>query len=134
MLNIEKTLQSVRNLLDRLGKEGVEFMLVESKYSDCIADIRNPKDTYVFLDCAIRTHGLFVWQDYNGHKGVCDFDEVRVRIINLTADAYLNKAKDKRKQWAILCDGADMPMPDSLSAVVSDMEDKVNRLKASVGC
>lgn len=130
MLNIEKTLQSVRDLLDRLGKEGVEFTLVESEYSDCVADIRDPEDTYVFLDCAIRTHGLFVWQDYNGHKGVCDFDEFRVRIINLTADAYLDKAKDKRKQWASLCDGADTPMPDSLAAVVSDMEDKANRLKA----
>ena len=29
MLNIEKTLQSVRDLLDRLGKEGVEFTLVD---------------------------------------------------------------------------------------------------------
>ena len=27
MLDIEKTLQSVRDLLDRLGKEGVEFAL-----------------------------------------------------------------------------------------------------------
>lgn len=130
MLNIEKTLQSVRDLLDRLGKEGVEFTLVESEYSDCIADIRNPEDTYVFLDCAIRTHGLFVWQDYNGHKGVCDFDEFCVRIINLTADAYLDKAKEKREQWVGLCDGTDTPMPDSLAAVVSDMEDKANRLKA----
>lgn len=41
MLNIEKTLQSVRDLLDRLGKEGVEFALVESEYSDYVADIRN---------------------------------------------------------------------------------------------
>lgn len=131
MLNIEKTLQSVRGLLDRLGKEGVEFTLVESEYSDCVADIRNPNDgTYVFLDCAIRTHGLFVWQDYDHHKGVCDFDEFRVRIINLAADEYLDRAKDKRKQWADLCDGTDTPMPESLAAVVSDMEDKANRLKA----
>lgn len=130
MLNIEKTLQSVRGLLDRLSKEGVEFALVESEYSDCVADIRDPNGALVFLDCAIRTHGLFVWQDYNGHKGVCDFDEFRVRIINLTADEYLDKAKDKRKQWVDLCDGTDTPMPESLAAVVSDMEDKANRLKA----
>lgn len=130
MLNIEKTLQSVRGLLDRLGKEGVEFALVESKYSDCIADIRNPNEVYVFLECSIRPNGTFVWRDYDHHKGVCDFDEFRVRIITLTADEYLDRAKDKRKQWADLCDGADTPMPDSLAAVVSDIEDKANRLKA----
>lgn len=131
MLNIEKTLQSVRDLLDRLGKEGVEFTLVESEYSDRVADIRGPKDNvFVFLDCAIRPNGTFVWRDYDHHKGVCDFDEFRVRIITLTADRYLDKAKGKRKQWAGLCEGADTPMPDSLAAVVSDMENKANRLKA----
>lgn len=131
MLKIEKNLRSVRDLLDRLGKEGVEFALVESEYSDRVADIRNPENgAPVFLDCAIRTHGLFVWQDYHGHKGVCDFDEFRVRIITLTADEYLDKAKDKRKQWEDLCDGTDTPMPDPLAAVVSDMEDKAERLKA----
>lgn len=41
MLNIEKTLRSVRDLLDRLGKEGVEFALVEPECSGYIADIRN---------------------------------------------------------------------------------------------
>lgn len=131
MLRIEKTLQSVRDLLDRLSKEGVEFTLVESEYSDCVADIRDPNDeTYVFLECSIRPDGAFVWRDYDHHKGVCDFDEFRVRIITLTADRYLDKAKDKRKQWADLCDGTDTPMPDSLTAVVSDMENKANRLKA----
>lgn len=131
MLNIEKTLQSIRDLLDRLDKEGVEFALVESEYSDYVADIRGLKDNvFVFLDCAIRPNGLFFWRDYNHHKGVCDFDEFRVRIITLTADRYLDKAKDKRKQWASLCDGTDTPMPDSLAAVVSDMENKANRLKA----
>lgn len=53
-----------------------------------------------------------------------------MRIINLTADEYLDKAKDKRRQWDDLCDGTDTPMPDPLAAVVSDMEDKANRLKA----
>lgn len=130
MLNIEKTLQSVRDLLDRLGKEGVEFTLTESEYSDCIADIHNPNEVYVFLECSIRPNGTFVWWDCDRHKGVCDFDEFRVRIITLTADEYLDKAKDKRKQWVDLCDGTDTPMPDSLAAVVSDMEDKANRLKA----
>ena len=130
MLNIEKTLQSVRGLLDRLGKEGVEFTLVESEYSDCVADIHDPNKVYVFLECSIRPNGTFVWRDYDQHKGVCDFDEFRVRIINLTADEYLDKAKDKREQWDDLCDGTDMPMPDSLAAVVSDMENKANRLKA----
>lgn len=131
MLNIEKTLQSVRDLLDRLGREGVEFALVESECSDCVADIRNPNDgTYVFLECSIRPNGTFVWWDCNQHKGVCDFDEFRVRIITLAADEYLDRAKDKRKQWADLCDGTDTPMPDPLAAVVSDMEDKANRLKA----
>lgn len=130
MLNIEKTLQSVRDLLDRLGKEGVEFTLVESECSDYVADIRDPNKAYVFLECSIRPNGTFVWRDYDHHKGVCDFGEFRVRIITLTADEYLDKAKDKRKQWADLCDGADTPMPDSLAAVVSDMEDKANRLKA----
>ena len=130
MLNIEKTLQSVRGLLDRLGKEGVEFTLVESEYSDCIADIRNPNKAYVFLECSIRPNGTFVWRDYDNHKGVCDFGEFRVRIITLTADEYFDKAKDKRKQWEDLCDGTDTPMPDSLTAVVSDMENKANRLKA----
>ena len=130
-LNIEKTLQSVRDLLDRPGKEGVEFALVDSEYSDCIADIRDPNSkTYVFLQCSIRPNDTFVWRDYDNHKGVCDFDEFRVRIITLTAGEYLDKAKDKRKQWADLCDGADTPMPDSLAAVVSDMENKANRLKA----
>lgn len=130
MLNIEKTLQSVRDLLDRLSKKGVKFALTESKYSDCIADIRNPNKVYVFLECSIQPNGTFIWRDYDRHKGVCDFDEFRVRIITLTADSYLDKVKDKRKQWASLCDGTDTPMPESLSAVVSDMEDKANRLKA----
>lgn len=130
MLNIEKTLQSVRDLLDRLSKEGVEFALVESEYSDCIADIRDPNKVYVFLECSIRPNGTFVWRDYDDHKGVCDFDEFRVRIINLAADACLDKAEDKRRKWIGLCDGADTPMPDPLAAVVSDMEDKADRLKA----
>lgn len=131
MLKIEKTLQSVRDLLDRLDKEGVEFALVESECSDCVADIRNPNNkVYVFLACSIRPDGAFVWRDYDHHKGVCDFDEFRVRIITLTADRYLDKAKGKRKQWASLCDSADTPMPDSLTVAVSDMENKANRLKA----
>lgn len=130
MLNIEKTLQSVRDLLDRLGKEGVEFALTESKYSDCIADIRNPNKVYVFLECSIHPNGTFIWRDYDRHKGVCDFDEFRVRIITLTADSYLDKAKDKRKQWASLCGSTDIPMPDSLAAAVSDIENKATRLKA----
>lgn len=130
MLKIEKTLQSVRDLLDRLGKEGVEFALTESEYSDCIADIRNPNKVYVFLECSIRPNGTFVWLDYDRQKGVCDFDEFRVRIITLTADEYLDKAKDKRKQWVDLCDGTATPMPDSLAVAVSDMEDKANRLEA----
>lgn len=129
MLNIEKTLQSVRDLLDRLGKEGVEFVLTESKYSDCIADIRNPNKVYVFLECSIHPNGTFIWRDYDRHKGVCDFDEFRVRIITLTADSYLDKAKDKRKQWVDLCDSTDTPMPELLAAAVSDMEDKATRLK-----
>ena len=130
MLNIEKTLQSVRGLLDRLGKEGVEFALVEPECSGYTADIRNPNKVYVFLACSIRPDGTFVWWDCDRHKGVCDFDEFRVRIITLTADACLDRAKDMRKQWADLCDGADTPMPDPQAAVVSDMEDKANRLKA----
>lgn len=130
MLNIEKTLQSVRDLLDRLSKEGVEFALVESECSGYIADIRNPNKVYVFLECSIRPDGTFVWWDYDRHKGVCDFDEFRVRIITLAADEYLDKAKGKRKQWASLCDSADTPMPESLAVAVSDMENKANRLKA----
>lgn len=130
MLKIEKTLQSVRDLLDRLSKEGVEFALTESECSGYTADIRNPNKVYVFLACSIRPDGTFVWWDYDRHKGVCDFDEFRVRIITLTADACLDKAKDMRKRWVGLCDGTDTPMPDSLAAVVSDMEDKANRLKA----
>lgn len=131
MLKIEKTLQSVRDLLDRLGKEGVEFALVESECSDYVADIRNPNSkTYVFLACSIRPNGTFVWWDYDHHKGVCDFDEFRVRIITLTADRYLDRVKNMRKRWDGLCDGTDTPMPESLAAVVSGMEDKANRLKA----
>lgn len=131
MLNIEKTLQSVRDLLDRLSKEGVEFALVEPECSGYIADIRKLNNKmYVFLACSIRPDGTFVWWDYDRHKGVCDFDEFRVRIINLTADEYLDKAKDKRKQWDDLCDGTDTPMPESLAVAVSDMEDKAARLKA----
>lgn len=130
MLNIEKTLQSVRDLLDRLSKEGVEFTLAESECSGYIADIHNPNKVYVFLACSIRPNGTFVWWDYDHHKGVCDFDEFRVRIITLTADEYLDRAKDRRKQWADLCDGTDTPMPESLAVAVSNMEDKVNRLKA----
>lgn len=129
MLRIEKTLRSVRDLLDRLSKEGVEFTLIESECSDYVADIRDPDKAYVFLECSIRPNGTFVWRDYDNHKGVCDFGEFRVRIITLTADEYLDKAKDKRKQWADLCEGTDTPMPDSLAAVVSDMENKANRLK-----
>ena len=130
MLNIEKTLQSVRDLLDRLGKEGVEFTLVESECSDCVADIRDPNKAYVFLECSIRPNGTFVWRDYDHHKGVCDFDEFRVWIITLTADEYLDRVKNMRKRWDDLCDGTDTPMPESLAAVVSGMEDKANRLKA----
>lgn len=130
MLKIEKTLQSIRDLLDRLSKEGVEFALTESEYSDCVADIRDPNKAYVFLECSIRPNGTFVWRDYDRHKGVCDFGEFRVRIITLAVDEYLDKAKDKRKQWGDLCDGTDTPMPDSLAAVVSDMENKANRLEA----
>lgn len=130
MLKIEKTLQSVRDLLDRLSKEGVEFALVEPECSGYIADILNPNKVYVFLACSIRPDGAFVWRDYDHHKGVCDFDEFRVRIITLAADEYLDKAKGKRKQWASLCDSADTPMPESLTVAVSDMENKANRLKA----
>lgn len=131
MLRIEKTLQSVRDLLDRLSKEGVEFTLVESECSDYVADIRNPNNkVYVFLACSIRPNGTFVWWDYDHHKGVCDFDEFRVRIITLTADRYLDRAKDKRKRWVDLCDGTDTPMPELLAVAVSDMENKANRLKA----
>lgn len=131
MLKIEKTLQSVRDLLDRLSKEGVEFALTESEYSDCVADIRNPNSKmYVFLECSIRPNGTFVWRDYDHHKGVCDFDEFRVRIITLTADRCLDRAKDMLKRWDDLCDGTDTPMPDSLAVAVSDMENKANRLKA----
>lgn len=130
MLRIEKTLQSVRDLLDRLSKEGVKFALVESEYSDCIADIRNPNKAYVFLTCSICPNGTFIWRDYDRHKGVCDFDEFRVRIITLAADEYLDRAKDKRKQWDDLCEGTDTPMPESLAVAISDMEDKANRLKA----
>ena len=130
MLNIEKTLQSVRDLLDRLGRKGVEFALVEPECSDYVADIRNPNKVYMFLACSIRPDGTFVWWDYDRHKGVCDFDEFRVRIITLTADACLDRAKDMRKRWDDLCDDADTPMPESLAAVVSGMEDKANRLKA----
>ena len=132
MLKIEKTLRSVRDLLDRLGKEGVEFTLVESSYSDRVADIREVPDhrLFVFLECSIRPNGTFVWRDYDRHKGVCDFNEFRVRIITLTADKCLDKAEDKRRQWVGLCDGADTAMPDSLAAVVSGLEDKANRLKA----
>jgi len=130
MLNIEKTLQSVRDLLDRLDKEGVEFTLVESEYSDYVADIRDPNKVYVFLACSIRPNGTFVWRDYDHHKGVCDFDEFRVRIITLTADRYLDKAKGKRKRWDGLCEGTDTPMPDSLAAVVSGWEGKADRLRA----
>lgn len=130
MLNIEKTLQSVRDLLDRLSKEGVEFALVESEHSDCIADIRDPNEVYVFLECSICPNGTFIWRDYDRHKGVCDFDEFRVRIITLAADEYLDRAKDKRKQWDDLCEGTDTPMPESLAVAISDMEDKANRLKA----
>lgn len=131
MLNIEKTLQSVRDLLDRLDKEGVEFALVESKYCNCVAGIQDPKDDVrVFLDCTIGTDGRFSWQDYDGHEGLCDFDEFRVLIINLTADKCLDKAKEKREQWADLCDNVDTPMPDSLAAVVSGWEGKADRLRA----
>ena len=131
MLNIEKTLQSVRDLVDRLGKEGVEFTLVESEYCNCVAGIQDPKDDVrVFLDCTIGMNGRFSWRDYDHHKGVCDFDEFRVRIITLTADRYLDKAKDKRKRRDGLCEGTDTPMPDSLAVAVSDMENKANRLKA----
>lgn len=130
MLNIEKTLQSVRDLLDRLSKEGVKFTLVEPECSDYVADIRNPNKVYVFLECSIRPNGTFVWRDYGHHKGVCDLDEFRVRIITLAADEYLDKAKGKRKRWVDLCDSADTPMPESLAVAVSDMEDKANRLKA----
>lgn len=133
MLRIEKTLQSVRDLLDRLSKEGVEFTLVESECSDYVADIRNPNNkVYVFLACSIRPNGTFVWWDYDHHKGVCDFDEFRVRIITLTADRYLDRAKDMRKRWVDLCDGTDTPMPELLAVAVSDMEDKADRLKASL--
>lgn len=82
------------------------------------------------VHCSIRPNGTFVWRDYAHHKGVCDFDEFRVRIITLAADEYLDKAKGKRKRWVGLCDGADTPMPESLAVAVSDMEDKANRLKA----
>ena len=95
MLNIEKTLQSVRDLLDRLDKEGVEFALVESEYSDCVAGIRNPNKVYVFLECSIRPNGTFVWRDYDHHKGVCDFDEFRVRI---TACAKV-RIRPCRSRW-----------------------------------
>ena len=70
LLNLEKTLQSVRGLLDRLGKEGVEFTLVESGRSDYVADILDPNKVYVFLECSIRPNGTFVWLDYDHHKGV----------------------------------------------------------------
>ena len=108
----------------------MEFALVEPECSGYIADIRNPNKVYVFLECSICPNGTFVWWDYDHHKGVCDFDEFRVRIITLAADEYLDRAKGKRKRWVGLCEGTDTPMPESLAVAVSDMEDKANRLKA----
>lgn len=48
--------------------------------------------------------------------------ELRCPNCNAEVDPDVN-------EW-MMRDGADTPMPDSLAAVVSDMEDKANRLKA----
>lgn len=130
MLKIEKTLQSARDLLDRLDKEGVEFALVESEYSDYVADIRNPNKVYVFLECSIRPNGTFVWRDYDHHKGVCDFERVP-RADNHPHGGQIPRQGERQAQTVGgLCEGTDTPMPESLAAVVSDMENKANRLKA----
>lgn len=129
MLKIEKTLQSVRELLDMLRKEGVEFTLGEPNDDDCVANIRTTQEGWrIFLSCAIRPDSTFCCRYYDRPGEICDFEGFRERITRLASRKCRDKAVDKRRAWVMLCDGADVPMPDSLAAVVSGLEDASRHL------
>lgn len=129
MLKIEKTLQSVRELLDMLSKEGVEFALYEPSDGDCVANIRATQTEWMISpSCTTRPDSTSRCRYYDRPQEICDFDGFRERITRLTSRRCRDKAEDKRVQWRSLCDGADMPMPDSLAAIVSGLEDASRHL------
>lgn len=131
MLNIEKTLRSVRELLDMLREEGFKFVLTESAEPDCVAAIIEESgnrflpwpECLVFPDCTFRL------RDFDGHlAGVYPFEEFCACLIKQTADRCRGLAEKKRGQWVSLCDGRDIPVPDQIVAIVDGLEYKAKRL------
>lgn len=131
MLNIEKTLQSVRELLGMLREEGFKFVLTESAEPDCVAAIIEESgnrflpwsECLVFPDCTLRL------RDFDGHlAGVYPLEEFCACLIKQTADRCRELAEKKRGQWVSLCDGRDIPVPDPIVAIVAGLEYKAKRL------
>lgn len=131
MLNIEKTLQSVRELLGMMREEGFKFTLTESVEPDCVAAIIEEQrscflpwsECLVFPDCTFRL------RDFDGHlAGVYPFEEFCACLIKQTADRCRALAEKKRGQWVSLCDGRDIPVPEAIVAIVDGLEYKAKRL------
>lgn len=131
MLNIEKTLQSVRELLGMLREEGFKFVLTESVEPDCVAAIIEESgnrflpwpECLVFPDCTFRL------RDFDGHlAGVYPFEGFCACLIKQTADRCRGLAEKKRGQWVSLCDGRDIQVPEPIVAIVDGLEYKAKRL------
>lgn len=130
MLNIEKTLLSVRELLGMLREEGFKFILTESVEPDCVAAIKESGNRFLpWSECLVFPDCTFRLRDFDGHlAGVYPFEEFCVYLIKQTADRCRELAEKKRGQWVSLCDGRDIPVPDSIVAIVDGLEYKAKRL------
>lgn len=130
MLNIEKTLISVRELLDMLREEGFKFVLTESAEPDCVAAIKEPRNRFLpWAECLVFPDCTFRLRDFDGHlAGVYPFDKFRACLIKQTADRCRELSEKKRGQWVSLCDGRDIPVPAQIVDIVDGLEYKAKRL------
>lgn len=133
MLNIEKTLLSVRELLDMLRMEGFGFVLTESSEPDCVAAIIEESGNWFlpWAECLVFPDCTFRLRDFDGHlAGVYPFEEFCVCLIKQTANRCRELAEKKRGQWVSLCDGGDIPVPAAVVAIVDGLEYKAKRLES----
>ena len=130
MLNIEKTLLSVRELLGMLREEGFKFVLTESVEPDCVAAIIESGNRFLpWAECLVYPDCTFRLRDFDGHlAGVYPFEEFCGCLIKQTADRCRELAEKKRGQWVSLCDGRDIPVPKPIVAIVDGLEYKAKRL------
>lgn len=131
MLNIEKTLLSVRELLDMLRDEGFKFVLTESVEPDCVAAIIEESGNRFlpWSECLVYPDCTFRLRDFDGHlAGVYPFEEFCACLIKQTAGRCHELAEKKRGQWVSLCDGGDIPVPAPIVAIVDGLEYKAKRL------